>query len=148
MLLAACAKESGPAKPAAKRDAATASPVQPAPPAGTILPRVGKVRNVSPGDATTAYTWKAVYEVDPAEARVRRVLDQARVDGVSLDAGDAGAAVYREEVRATGVDVHDLGPGFSYPIQGGKLDVIVRPDDDFHRGDPNGFTISVGPAGG
>ncbi len=152
LLLAACTTHRDhDTKPAATQPAPerTAKPaVVPAPPEGTILPHIGHARSVIAGDKTTAYVWKAVYEVDPTDAHIRDAIDKARADGLTLDAGDAGVAIYREEVRATGADITFDTTGFGYPIRGTSLYVSVRSDDDVHKGDPTGFTISVGPGGG
>ena len=95
-----------------------------------------------------SYTWQAVYEVDPADPAVAKRLEAEKAEwGLTLDPGDIGAALYLDEVRAAGLVDTNYGTGFSYPISGGLV-VIVRCDDDFHRGDPNGYTISIGPAGG
>jgi hypothetical protein len=122
--------------------------LDPAPPRGTVVPGIGSPRTVEAGGQQSAFVWMAVYEVDPSEPRIQRVLDAARSDGLALDPGDAAAIVYMEEVRAAGIDVVEHVAGFAYLIQDGELEVIVRPDDDFHRNDPNGFTIAVGPRGG
>lgn len=148
--LVACKKEPSatPANEAPRPpQAQPAPPVAPPPPAGTILPRTARLRSAHAGDRTTSYTWKAVYEVDPADPSVAKRLESETAQGLTLDPGDIGAALYLDEVRAAGIADTNYGTGFSYSIAGGLV-VIVRPDDDFHRGDPNGYTISIGPAGG
>lgn len=157
-LLCACkAKETSPATATqppnaepqhVKASPADPAPVKPPPPAGVVLPRSAKLRVVHPGDAKTAYVWQAIYDADAQHPAVKQALEAATKDGLTLDAGDAAVSVYADELRAAGVEVSDLMGGFMYRVEPGTLDVIVRSDDDFHRGDPTGFTISVGPAGG
>ncbi len=124
-----------------------ASSVQPSPPDGVILPSIGHVRSVAAGDNTTAYVWKAIYEASEADIREGRATVADSLTS-NMDTGDIASVLYAAQVRAAGIEVSSMGAGFSYTIQGGSLAVIVRPDDDFHKGDPTGFTISVGVAGG
>jgi hypothetical protein len=122
--------------------------LDPAPPRGIVVPGIGAPRTVEAGGEQSAFVWMAVYEVDPSDERIARLLDQARRDDLALDPGDAGSIVYMREVIAAGIDVVEFVNGFRYLIQDGELEVSVRHDDDFHRNDPNGFTITVGPSGG
>jgi hypothetical protein len=118
------------------------------PPTGTVLPTVGKPREVRDGGGTASYHWMAVWEVDPADPAVKRVLAEEAKQGMTIDPGDAGARLYQQQIEGAGIQIQSSGYGFTYYIQDGAEDVTVRPDDQYHRDDPNGFTIFVGPAGG
>jgi hypothetical protein len=152
LILGACSPSKPTDRPAGAGSAARPAAVAPAapvppPPDGVILPAIGHLRSVVAGDRTTAYTWKAVYEASEADVGPHRSKVADEIIG-SMDTGDVASVLYAAQVRAAGVEVTTMGASFSYMIQGGSLAVTVRSDDDFHKGDPSGFTISVGVAGG
>ncbi|HTE53654.1 MAG TPA: hypothetical protein VK698_22520 [Kofleriaceae bacterium] len=126
---------------------ASAPALDPPPPQGVIVPAVGRVRSIEAGDRKAAYVWKGVFEADPADPRIQAVIARRPGPGAP-DAGDAASILYDEQVEAAGITTSKLDYSFNYVIQGGKLDVIVRPDDQFHQGDPGGFTVFVGIPGG
>jgi hypothetical protein len=113
-----------------------------------VIPAVGRARKVEAGNSTTSYVWQGVFEVDPADPRIAAVIAKRSAGPRPPDAGDAGAILYAEQVKAAGIATHTLDFSFDYSIQSGKLNVVVRPDDQFHEGDPTGFTVSVGIPGG
>jgi hypothetical protein len=152
LTLGACSTSKSKDRPAGAASTAQPAPVAPAsvvpaPPDGVILPAIGRARSVVAGDRTTSYTWKAVYEASEADVQPGRP-SVADVTTSNMDTGDIASLLYAAQVRAAGVEISTMGAGFSYAIQGGSLAVIVRSDDDVHKGDPSGFTISVGVAGG
>ena len=114
------------------------------PPEGVLLPKVGKVREVEPGARNTAYSWKAIFEVDPSDPQVAALV----VTGEAKDAGDAGALLYRKQLQAATIELSMYGPESTYMIDGGASVVSVLSTDQFHPDDPTGFSLSVGPAGG
>ncbi len=125
---------------------AEAPPVDPPPPAGVILPVVGRPREVFPGSAKTAYRWKAIYEVDASDpAVVEAMASDAATPG--WDAGDAGRYLYEDHLEAQGVEL-TRGPGTAMYYQTGDLVVTANSGPQFHLDDPSGFTVWVGPAGG
>lgn len=144
------AKARAPERPQTK---ATAPPDTPAvddklakapPPPGVVLPEIGTVRGVEPGNTRTAYSWKATFDVDASAPKIAALVEA----GDAADAGDAGALLYRAQVETTGADVTSYGAGAMYPIGDGSSVVMVLCSDQYHPDDPTGFSISVGPAGG
>lgn len=98
------------------------------------------------GTKKTAYFWKSIYEVDPADPTIVSAL--ASDDATpTWDAGDAALHLYEDQLEAAGVDL-TRGPGTAMYYQTGDLVVSANSGSQFHRDDATGFTISVGPAGG
>lgn len=128
------------------RSGSVAATVDPPPPPGVILPNVGQPRQVFGGTAKTAYTWKAVYEADPADPSVVKAMaSDAATPG--WDAGDAARYLYEDQVEATGAEL-TRGPGATMYYRTGDLVVTANSGRQFNADDPTGFTIIVGPAGG
>lgn len=135
-----------PATSSLQPDADSQTAVEPSPPAGVVLPAVGRSREVLGGTGKTAYYWKAVYEVAPDDPAIISAL--ASDDALpGWDAGDAALHLYESQIEAAGLEL-TRGPGTTmyYPI--GDLVVTASSGSQFHLNDPTGFTIFVGPAGG
>ena len=116
-----------------------------------MIPKIGRVREVRAGRPSDAFVWTAVFDADPGEPRIREILAKDTTTPLRpdrYDAGDAAAMLYADQVRAAGIETHNLEASFDYSIQDGKYVVIVRPDDDFHKDDPNGFSVVVSIPGG
>lgn len=120
----------------------------PAPPQGTILPRVGCPQKIRYWGKPGVSTWEAHYHVDPTDPRIRSHLASTHIDGPPPDLGDAGLELYREQVRSAGVEINsDEGTQFTYPIQGGALTVTVLSDGRTDP-DPADFVLYVDVPGG
>jgi hypothetical protein len=94
-------------------------------------------------------TWEAIYEVSPTDAGVRHVIANARRMALRFDAGDAGLALYREQLGAAGVSLDDAeATRLSYRIRGGARVVTAFSDDEHTNRDPNLFVLIVDTPGG
>ena len=135
------------ARPAAGRPAGTA--LQCAPP-GLVTPASGRVREILPGTRSSAFSWRAVLEIAPDDPIVARTKAEPDDEGFpeTWDAGDVGLVLYLRQVRALGIETTTYGPlQFAYTLPSGDQ-VMAYSHDQHHGGDPTGFTIAVGPAGG
>ena len=130
-------------EPSKDEKAAQAPPPAGAPaPEGFVMPSSARVRELIAGDRGTAYRWKGVFEARPDDPSLAPHTKEGR------DAGDAALALYGEQIEAAGLGRGFDGMSVSYFIQDRSLHVMCRSDDDFHAGDPTGFSCFVGAPGG
>jgi hypothetical protein len=117
----ASAKATPPSRPPATP--AIDPSVKPPPPVGTILPRVGTLASAKEGYEN----WSGIVEVRAGDPEVQRSIAAARAKGVVLDPGDAGLALYADQLRAAGIQPERVSSTyFRWTIPGTKKLVHVQ----------------------
>ncbi len=90
---------------------------------GTILPRAGTLASAKEGYEN----WSGIVEVRAGDPEVQRSIAAARAKGVVLDPGDAGLALYADQLRAAGIQPESVSSTyFRWTIPGTKKLVHVQ----------------------
>jgi hypothetical protein len=112
------------------------------PPAGVVVPAVGRAVEARSEPPHAANVWYGKFEVDPKDPAVVKYVGELVAQGITATAayGEIGKELYLRQVtgKALGTD--------SYPTPDGKLSVYVKGSLDSDK--DNFFELFVGVPGG